>query len=277
MAESVYTTQRPRLCLATSYDARFVDIGSYCAIGLHLYAARWKCAVHIDTDIKLERPPAWHRVHLIPQLFDAGYEYVLWTDADSLFVRFDVDVLAEIRPDKDLYIVEHPNPDYPNFKVPNTGVMLVRNSPWSRALFEQIWSMKQYENHPWWENAALIDLFGYRNLLGKGAYDPNHELLKKVQFLDQSWNQLSHLSGNGVPVIRHYAGISNTVRRAEMPKDAAISCRNAFGNRHVESEIDNRSLQAKLAHIEQSHAAVLKSLSWRVTAPLRLLHRLSKR
>jgi hypothetical protein len=74
----------PRLCLATSYGSDFADIGDYCAMTLQLYAVRWGHAIHVDSDVVIDRPPAWHRVKQIPELFDQGYEFVLWLDADAL-------------------------------------------------------------------------------------------------------------------------------------------------------------------------------------------------
>jgi hypothetical protein len=257
---------RSRLCLATSYTADFADIGGYCAMALHLYAIRHGYAVHVVSDLKTERPPAWHRVQLIPALFDLGYEFVLWTDADTVILRQDKDILSEVRPGKDLYLVEHTHPAFPTSKVPNTGVMLVRNTAWSRNFFERVWSMTEYRDHNWWENAAVIDLLGYRNLLGTGRYEPDCEIVSRVQFLDESWNHHPELSPPGAAIIRHYAGINNSLRRQHMPQDAAVAAYAALGLPKALSDeyASQRDAAAKLA-------SILASRSWRITAPLRRL------
>lgn len=208
------------LCIATSFDAAFADIGVYCAAAAHHYAARWQHDLRISPNLNFERPPAWHRLQMIRELFDEGYRYVLWVDADSIFVRLDADVLAELRPNKDLYLVEHTHPAYPSSRVPNTGVMLLRNSGWSRNLLQRLWNMTDYLHHPWWENAALIDLLGYRNLLGTGEHSPDGMWMNRVQFLADDWNHIPSICSGGNPIIRHYAGISSDVRRAEMPLHA---------------------------------------------------------
>lgn len=208
------------LCIATSFDAGFADIGVYCAAAAHLYAARWGHDLRVMPKVQFDRPPAWHRVQLIPQLFDEGYEHVFWIDADSVFARLDADILAEIRPDKDLYLVEHAHPSFPSSHVPNTGVMLVRNSDWSRELFRRLWGMTEYLHHPWWENAALIDLLGYRNLLRKGDHAPVADVISRVHFLQDDWNHIPAICQGGSPIIRHYAGMSPAIRRTKMPADA---------------------------------------------------------
>lgn len=262
-------TAPARLCLATSYTADFADIGGYCAMALFLYAARHTCAVHVVTDLKIARPPAWHRVRLIPELFDRGYEFVLWTDADSVMLRQDVDILSEVRPDKDIYLVEHDHPAFPTSKVPNTGVMLVRNTAWSRAFFDRVWNATEYENHPWWENAAVIDILGYRNLLGTGAYAPDADIMRHVQFIDEAWNHHPEISPPGRAIIRHYVGIENARRRLMMPRDAAAAADAAFGATEDPRDADPARNDAAAAL-----AAVLASSSWRMTAPLRRLARL---
>jgi len=264
-----------RLCLATSYDPGFVDIGSYCAVGLHLYAARWNFAVHVQTHISIDRPPAWDRVRLLLSLFDAGHEFVMWTDADSIFTRFDANILDEVREGKDLYMVEHDHPSFLGSRVPNTGVMLVRNCAWSRALFERLWTMREYDHHNWWENAAMIDLLGYHNLLGDRPFAPNQEMLARVRFLDPAWNHIPSICDGGNPIIRHFAGMPGAVRRGEMPRYAAQACVNRLADMIMPPAAPAPAApNPRLADIEQMHAAMLASTSWRITAPLRALSRL---
>lgn len=218
-----------RICVATSYTADFGDIGDYAAMTLRLYAARHGLSASVSTEVALDRPPSWHRVKLIPQLFDQGHDYVLWLDADALFCRFDVDIHSVINGVTDLYMVRHDNPSHSTSFVPNTGVMLVRNSKWSRDLFATLWSMEAYLNHGWWENAAMIKLMGYHSLLGDGPDEPNHALLARIAFLSTDWNYIPSICAGGDPIIKHYAGFSNDIRRREMPKEALKACFRVIG------------------------------------------------
>ncbi len=261
-----YGAPRPRLCLATSYTSDYADIGSYCAMTLHLYAARWGYGVHVVTDVTLDRPPAWHRVRLIPELFDQGYEFVFWLDADALLQRFDVDILTEVRDGKDLYMVAHDHPSYAISQVPNTGVMLVRNTDWTRDLFDRLWGMTEYENHMWWENAAMIDLLGYRNLLGDHPFAPDAAMMARTRFLHDGWNHIPSISDVEMPIIRHYAGHSNEVRREKLPRDAAAAFRDTLTD--VGAETADR-LRERVLALQTDLDALKNSRSWRLTAPLR--------
>jgi hypothetical protein len=74
----------------------------------------------VDDAVAFERHPAWHRVRPIPELFDRGFDFVMWIDADAIFCRFDTDVADVITRSHDLYMVEHHHPAVSPPLVPNT-------------------------------------------------------------------------------------------------------------------------------------------------------------
>lgn len=249
------------LCLATSYTPDFADIGAFAAASLHLYGARHGHPVHAECLPAGERPPAWRKIELLRSLLDRGHEAVLWVDADAVILRTDADIAAELRPGKDLYLVQHRTPQFPGQEVPNTGVMLVRDSEWTRGLLTRIWNREEYLHHPWWENAALIAVMGYGSLLGDAPHAPDPAVMARIGFLDEAWNAIPGISRCENPIICHYAGHPRDVRRAEMPRHAASIFSATTGKHHAE----------RLACLERELAAICGSTSWRLTAPLRAI------
>lgn len=249
------------LCLATSYTPDFADIGAFAAASLHLYGARHGHSVHAECRPAGGRPPAWRKIELLRSLLDRGHEAVLWVDAEAVILRTDADIAAELRPGKDLYLVQHRTPQFPGQAVPNTGVMLVRDSAWTRSLLARIWERTEYLHHPWWENAALIAIMGYGSLLGDVPHSPNSAVMARIGFLDEAWNAIPGISGCENPIICHYAGHPRDVRRAEMPRHAAAIFSAATGKDPAEG----------LARLERELATIRGSISWRLTAPLRAL------
>ena len=135
-------------------------------------------------------------------------------DADALFVRFDEDMTDLIEKGKDLYLVKH---EIEGRVVPNTGAFLIRNSKWSRNLLDAIWNKKEYIDHPWWENAAIIDLFGYHVLLAEQKPNNfNYKLLEKVRWLDLKWNSIFELCETDDKIIEHFAGRPYEYRQTNM-------------------------------------------------------------
>jgi hypothetical protein len=123
--------------IATSFDRAFRGIGEYAVMTMQLYGALHNMSLRFDDNPVLERPIAWHRIKFIPKLFAEGFDFVVWMDADAVITRFNVDVRSIIKPDKDLYMVQHEynGKDDP---IPNSGFLVIRNTSWSKKLLEEI-------------------------------------------------------------------------------------------------------------------------------------------
>ncbi|KAI8835582.1 hypothetical protein BJ741DRAFT_607294 [Chytriomyces cf. hyalinus JEL632] len=64
--------------------------------------------------------------------FDMGYEWVMWSDADAVFMNFSTPLLDFVDPAYDV-ILPVAEPSNEQFrKVPNTGHFILKNSAWSR-------------------------------------------------------------------------------------------------------------------------------------------------
>jgi glycosyl transferase family (putative galactosyltransferase) len=177
-----------------------------------------------STEADVGRPPAWAKVALLRELIEA-FDLVLWIDADAVIVDGRADIARELEPDRHLALVRHRHLDQ---LVPNTGVMLVRSGEPSRALLERVWSNTRYVDHPWWENAALLDVLGYRlpGSLDRGLSGRVHRFARRrlgrelrpcrvvrpspfvegVQFLSHEWNS-TYLDPASHPRIVHCLGV----------------------------------------------------------------------
>jgi len=211
-----------RLCIVTSHDDAYREMGALCAATLHHYAEFHDLDCRIVTDCDTGRPPAWNKIIVVRELMAEGYDFVFWIDTDAQFVRFDADIRAEIKPDKHLYLASHhayvvPMPGMVvRLDVPNTGVMLVRNCAWSHKLLDDIWAKDEYLTHKWWENASLIDLLGYRRLLDKTAINaPDEALMRHLEWLDWNWNSTPGASVGKAPIINHYTRQTGYAARLE--------------------------------------------------------------
>lgn len=185
------------------------------------YADTHGFATHIETEFSIDRPPAWRRIKLIEELFDQGYEWVLWMDADAVVVRFDCNILDEMPAHADLGMVRIDVPAKNWREFPITGLLLLRNCAWSRQLLADLWAMEKYVHHPLWENAALLDLMGVGDLLNLGPRNPNQALLAHVHWLDPAWNQVPECGPvSDAPIVVHYAGMSAERRKRDLPRIA---------------------------------------------------------
>jgi hypothetical protein len=103
----------------------------------HLYdGSNW-----IDTT----RPPAWSKIQAVKHLLtDEGCDWVMWTDADTVIMNSDIrieDFLPQ-DPTKDLLVGSDNGGGY------NSGVFLVRNSPWALQFLDDWWNMSSFVRPP---------------------------------------------------------------------------------------------------------------------------------
>lgn len=163
-------------------------------------------AVHADG-----RPPAWAKVRLLRSLIDR-FDVVLWVDADAMVVAFDVDPIAEMRPDTFQGIVGQPK----FHGAPNTGVWLVQADDRARSFLDAVWAKTEHTDSPMWEQAAVYDLLGFRVPTGEDVGSTSWR--EQTTWLAREWNEVSQLDDGR---IRHYASRSHEERVRRMRIDQA--------------------------------------------------------
>jgi hypothetical protein len=181
------------------------------------YAERHGYQVITSTDADATRPPAWAKVPMIRAALDT-HDLVLWIDADAVIVDDRDDVADALQPDTQLALVQHRRDEE---LIPNTGVMVWRAGEFARTLLDRMWAATRYIDHPWWENAAMLDALGYdvprfnrldrirrRRLRARHA-PPG------VQFLPGHWNW-SYLDRPPDPRIIHCLGVPVEQRLRDM-------------------------------------------------------------
>lgn len=144
------------------------------------YADRHGYELETRPPAMLLRPPSWHKVPLLLEALER-HDEALWIDADVVIVDQELDVADEPPATAWQALVRHHTPDG---EVPNGGVWLVRQG--MQPVLEAIWRRSRHRNHPWWEQAALMDLLGYRHAPAE-LVEPT-ELYRRTHWLGLEWN-----------------------------------------------------------------------------------------
>jgi galactosyl transferase GMA12/MNN10 family len=142
-----------RVTVLTAYDQAFAAVGDISRANKECYCRRHGYTFRCRTDqFDASRPPAWSKVlFLLEEL--AASDWVFWSDADSLVMNSAVPVTWFLDDAYDLIISAD------CFNGLNTGNFFVKNSAWSRSFLETVYRQEQFIHHPFWENAAVIDLY----------------------------------------------------------------------------------------------------------------------
>ncbi|CAD7922587.1 unnamed protein product [Amoebophrya sp. A120] len=153
--------------LLTAYtDDGYREVGDLCAEVNEKYAAYWNYASFTAVVKSKEEMmqvvgsrghPTWYKVHLFREWLrdearkvsvsddrieqDQEYEYLVWLDADAVVVDFQksLEKIVQNADHKDLIIAE----DMHSGNLVNCGVILIKNSDWSRNLWDRVWKLQR--------------------------------------------------------------------------------------------------------------------------------------
>lgn len=135
-------------------------------------------------------PPSWVKVKAIGEQL-SQYDRVLWLDADVVVVQSGENIFDALPPGGEAVqaVVEHHTECG---HVPNCGVWLVGKAMMTTLLF--VWQMRRgaYLSHPWWEQAAIMELMGYSVYLRDGGARSevvrSSPLRERTVYLPPKWN-----------------------------------------------------------------------------------------
>ena len=158
-----------------------------------------------------ERPAPWFKILLlINQLKDNTYDYIMWIDADACVNNLDFDVTSILQDDKSFYISR----DINNF---NSGVFFVKNTPFITDLLHKIYSMNQYINHIWWEQAAFIDLYEQNYMsLQEEVCLVKQKILNAYDYRYYGYNENQEGNFDKESFVIHYPSLPYNIRFQEI-------------------------------------------------------------
>jgi hypothetical protein len=158
-----------------------------------------------------ERPAPWFKILLlINQLKDNNYDYIMWIDADACINNLDFDITNILQDHKSFYISR----DFNNF---NSGVFIVKNTPFITDLLHKIYSMSQYINHIWWEQAAFIDLYEQNYMsLQEEVCLVKQKILNAYDYRHYGYNANQEGNFDKESFVVHYPSLPYNVRFQEI-------------------------------------------------------------
>lgn len=150
--------QRPRrrIALLTAYDQRQRDIAAISSPSKAAY-----CKLHGYDFIEetggfpTDRPAVWAKIAFL-QKHLPNYDWVFWSDADSLIMDSNRPLEAFCDPKADMVIC-HEDLGVGVYNI-NAGQMLFRSSEWSREFLEDVWGQTWALNDAHQEQRAIIHL-----------------------------------------------------------------------------------------------------------------------
>ena len=98
------------------------------------------------------RPIPWTKILIILQTMEnSNYQWIFWTDADSLIMNMSFKLEDFIQESENNLILTK---DISNI---NTGEFFIRNCEWSRNFLKAVYGHTECINDAWWEQQGLIN------------------------------------------------------------------------------------------------------------------------
>jgi hypothetical protein len=211
------------VCLLTSYTSTYAAFAALSVPHMKEYAGRHGYEIRVIQRDDCERKGSWIKIEPIRAALAAGFDFVFWIDVDTLVVRKDVDIRIAAKPGADIHMAWHEQGPV-RFGDPahfNAGIMLIRSSDWARHFFMRVWDTGPLP-HKWSEQATILHLLGYDDILQLGAARPDEPSREHIATLDTAWNSIIGVEMADDPIIHHYAGIPDyEVRLGLMTLDEA--------------------------------------------------------
>jgi galactosyl transferase GMA12/MNN10 family len=257
---TIYHGEHPisnmKIALLTAFDESFREIADRTVPTMRRYADAFDLEFLSTSPESHGRPAPWSKITCIREVLRSGFDYCFWVDADAMFVRFDENIRDHLAASKDLYLCWHGPANSEAYQSVsghfNTGVTVWRNSSWSLDFLDEIWRQTDFIDHPWWEQAALLNLIGYRSLLGNQQVDdPDLRHVAHIQQLSVNWNVLVGHTIAPDPIIVHFPGRSIARRLVDIDREISFQSRRemlSLNERHLLSRQSNlMSYQLKIA------------------------------
>lgn len=152
-----------KIAILSLYDQNYKDIGQHGDENKKIYAEKHGYDLIIYHQLLDPiRPAAWSKIVAI-QKHLKDYDWIYWSDADSLIMNKEIKLENFIDENYDLIISKD------CYGKVNTGSFLIKNCAWSHYILKRIYEQEQFINHSLWEQRALQHI------------------------LDHDFSQLSHL------------------------------------------------------------------------------------
>lgn len=185
------------------------------------YARRWGWDVHLDHEIILDRPVGWYKVDLLHRLL-LTHDTVIWVDADALIVDTSRNILSRTSPQVPLWLSR--SGIGRNYSLPNCGVIVAYKSARLADFLDLVWEQRQFLDHPWWEQAAILHLLGWEIEAPGGFATPGDATVwsDMIGYLSHDYNSMP-LDPSPMPVIKHWPGMRLDLRLGFMRREMELA------------------------------------------------------
>jgi hypothetical protein len=169
-----------RICILTSYTDHIrwdnygkCDYGDYASLNHHEYSNKHGYSYIkeiVKNDDYTNWHPTWIKIDVLKKYLPL-YDYVVWIDADAVFVNQDIKIEVLISDGIDLVIpkLEMDRVSGNMWTHTTTGFMIWKNSEWSNNMLNTLWSEPKDYRFVFFHEQSRLDELIYDKFTGEGG------------------------------------------------------------------------------------------------------------
>jgi len=182
-----------KICILTSYTDHIrwdnygkCDYGDFSSLNHHEYSNKHGYSYIkeiVKNDDYLDWHPTWIKIDVIKKYLPL-YDYVVWIDADAVFVNQDIRIEDMITDNVDLVIpkLEVDRVSGNMWTHTTTGFMIWKNSEWSNNLLTKLWDEPNQFKFEFFHEQSRLDELIYENFKLEGGDNILNKTIDDIEF-----------------------------------------------------------------------------------------------
>ena len=221
--ELYYTpTKSHKIAIVTMYTENIKSYGEPTTLNKEEYAKKYNIDLIVTKERLSNRHPAWDKVKCVENAMNSDYDYIIWMDADSIFINDSIDfnTLINIYSDKNFIVCLDPitdkkclkksfdYTDLANLRIINTGIFIIKNNIEMKKMISSVWNTKTNTNIGLFNPDKVVTEFNYDDWpYEQGAFHVLFSGRKDIEILpDTSFNLITYKAHNYSFILHNMGG-----------------------------------------------------------------------
>ncbi len=283
--ELYYTpTKTHKIAIVTMYTENIKSYGEPTTLNKDEYAKKYNIDLIVTKERQSKRHPAWDKIKCVENAMNSDYDYIIWMDADSIFVNDSIDfnTLINIYSDKNFVVCLDPitnknrlddsfdYTDLANLRIINTGIFIIKNNNEMKEILSSVWNTKTNTNSGLFNPDKVVTEFNYDDWpYEQGAFHVAFSGRKDIEILpDTSFNTITYKTHNYSFILHNMGGkesMTNIIQKYKNKKVTIIDKDVLFNL----NDIFNVKLHIEINKLPSS---IVINFQWKLPGEKKLSH-----
>jgi hypothetical protein len=283
-------TKKYKLAIVTMYTENIKSYGEISTENKENYCKKYNIDLIVTKERLSTRHPAWDKIKCVENAMKGDYDYIIWMDADSIFVNdtIDFNTLLNIY-DKNFIVCLDPyapvhyldtSIDYNllhNLHIINTGIFIIKNNQEMKDVISSVWNTKTNTNVGLFNpNKEVLDFNWEDWPYEQGAFHVIFSNRKDIELLpDKSFNAIPDKTHKYSFILHNMGGrtdVATMIQTFNKYKNVVIESQIATIKKEVIFALNDRFIVPLHIEINKSFSFIEIKFQWKLPKDKVLSH-----